>query len=144
METLSRNLSKSLGELVTSTDNHFSRGSGSIDDHDEDALRWAALEKLSTFARLRTTVIQPHNLVDVTKLGVDDRQKFIDSIFKVAEEDNEKFLEKLRKRIDRYLFYILVRLFFCFLRHATNLLAKRWYDSDFFVSSKMYVNWLFI
>ncbi|CAA7057995.1 unnamed protein product [Microthlaspi erraticum] len=101
MDTLSRNLSKSLGELVTSTDNHFSRGSGSIDDHDEDALRWAALEKLPTFARLRTTVIEHHNLVDVTKLGVDDRQKFIDSIFKVAEEDNEKFLEKLRKRIDR-------------------------------------------
>ncbi|CDY70099.1 BnaCnng66700D [Brassica napus] len=101
METLSRSLSKSLGEFLTSSSNHFSRRSGSIDDHDEEALKWAALEKLSTFTRLRTTIIQPHDLVDVTKLGVDDRQKFIDSIFKVTEEDNEKFLKKLRKRIDR-------------------------------------------
>lgn len=104
METLSRSLSKSLGEFLTSSSNHFSRRSDSIDDHDEEALKWAALEKLSTFTRLRTTLIQPHDLVDVTKLGVDDRQKFIDSIFKVTEEDNEKFLKKLRKRIDRYLF----------------------------------------
>ncbi|RID63518.1 hypothetical protein BRARA_E02519 [Brassica rapa] len=101
METLSRSLSKSLGEFLTSSSNHFSRRSDSIDDHDEEALKWAALEKLSTFTRLRTTLIQPHDLVDVTKLGVDDRQKFIDSIFKVTEEDNEKFLKKLRKRIDR-------------------------------------------
>ncbi|KFK38987.1 hypothetical protein AALP_AA3G185300 [Arabis alpina] len=100
METLSRSLSKSF-ELVTSNSNHFSRRSGSIHDHDEEALKWAALEKLPTFTRLRTTIFQPYDLVDVTKLGVDDRQKFIDSIFKVTEEDNEKFLKKLRKRIDR-------------------------------------------
>jgi len=109
METLSRSLSKSLGELLASnSNNHFSRRSGStIDDHDEEALKWAALEKLPTFARLRTTIIHPHeDLVDVTKLGVDDRQKFIDSIFKVTEEDNEKFLKKFRNRIDR--FFILV------------------------------------
>ncbi|VVA97859.1 unnamed protein product [Arabis nemorensis] len=101
MEKLSRSLSKSLGELLTSDSNHFSRRSGSIDDHDGEALKWAALEKLPTFTRLRTTIFQPYDLVDVTKLGVDDRQKFIDSIFKVTEEDNEKFLKKLRKRIDR-------------------------------------------
>lgn len=104
METLSRSLSRSLRELLTSSSsNHFSRRSGSIGDHDEEALKWAALEKLPTFTRLRTSIIQPHDdLVDVTKMGVDDRQNFIDSIFKVTEEDNEKFLKKLRKRIDRY------------------------------------------
>lgn len=102
METLSRSLSKSLGELLTSNSNHFSRRSSSIHDNDEEALKWAALEKLPTFTRLRTTIFQPYDLVDVTKLGVDDRQKFIDSIFKVTEEDNEKFLKKLRKRIDGY------------------------------------------
>ncbi|KAF8083300.1 hypothetical protein N665_0783s0010 [Sinapis alba] len=101
METMSRSLSKSLGEVLTSSGNHFSRRSRSNDDHDEEALTWAALEKLPTFTRLRTTIIQPHELVDVTKLGVGDRQKFIDSVFKVTEEDNEKFLRKLRNRIDR-------------------------------------------
>ncbi|CDY20193.1 BnaA01g28090D [Brassica napus] len=101
METMSRSLSKSSGEVLTSSSNHFSRRSGSIDDHDEETLTWAALEKLPTFTRLRTTIIQPHELVDVTKLGVGDRQKFIDSVFKVTDEDNEKFLKKFRSRIDR-------------------------------------------
>ncbi|KAJ0238477.1 ABC-transporter N-terminal domain-containing protein [Hirschfeldia incana] len=98
---MSRSLSKSLGEVLMSSSNHFSRRSDSFDDHDEEALTWAALEKLPTFARLRTTIIQPHELVDVTKLGVSDRQKFIDSVFKVTEEDNKKFLKKFRNRIDR-------------------------------------------
>ncbi|CAN7074712.1 unnamed protein product [Brassica oleracea var. botrytis] len=101
METMSRSLRKSLGEVLTSSSNHFSRRSGSIDDHDEEALTRAALEKLPTFTRLRTTIIQPRELVDVTKLGVGDRQKFIDSVFKVTDEDNEKFLKKFRNRIDR-------------------------------------------
>ncbi|CAN8270209.1 unnamed protein product [Cochlearia groenlandica] len=106
METLSRSLSKTLGELLTSnSSNHFSRSNGSFDydhDNDEEALKWAALEKLPTFTRLRTTFIQHHDdLVDVTKLGVDDRQKFIDSVIKATDEDNEKFLKKLKKRIDR-------------------------------------------
>ncbi|CAN7074716.1 unnamed protein product [Brassica oleracea var. botrytis] len=101
METMSRSLRKSLGEVLTSSSNHFSRRSGSIDDHDEEDLTRAALEKLPTFTRLRTTIIQPHEFVDVTKLGVGDRQKFIDSVFKVTDEDNEKFLKKFRNRIDR-------------------------------------------
>ncbi|XP_023641554.1 ABC transporter G family member 29 [Capsella rubella] len=104
METLSRSLSRSLGDLLAShSTSHFSRRSGStINDHDEEALKWAALEKLPTFTRLRTTIIHPHeDLVDVTKLGVDDRQKFIDSIFNATDEDNEKFLKKFKNRIDR-------------------------------------------
>ncbi|KAF3497991.1 hypothetical protein DY000_02054936 [Brassica cretica] len=39
--------------------------------------------------------------VDVTKLDGDDRQKFIDTVFKVAEQDNERILTKLRNRINR-------------------------------------------
>ncbi|KAK6914831.1 Plant PDR ABC transporter associated [Dillenia turbinata] len=82
-------------------------------EEDEEALRWAAIEKLPTYNRLRTTLIESyvetevkgskveHKAVDVTKLDVNDRQQFIDRIFKVAEEDNEKFLKKFRDRIDR-------------------------------------------
>ncbi|KAI6671874.1 hypothetical protein NL676_006759 [Syzygium grande] len=33
-------------------------------------------------------------------MDLNDRQQFIDRIFKVAEEDNERFLRKLRNRID--------------------------------------------
>ncbi|GER36148.1 pleiotropic drug resistance protein [Striga asiatica] len=81
----------------------------SLDD-EETSLRWAALQRLPTYERLRKTVLTTIfpdktdnfvRIVDVRKLGRDERQEFIDRFFKVAEEDNEKFLKKLRNRIDR-------------------------------------------
>ncbi|CDO97981.1 unnamed protein product [Coffea canephora] len=83
---------------------------------DEESLKWAALEKLPTYNRLRTTVLKSFienenddelgkksvlQEVDVRKLDTNQRQEFIDRLFKVAEEDNGKFLEKLRNRLDR-------------------------------------------
>ncbi|XP_051152166.1 ABC transporter G family member 35-like [Andrographis paniculata] len=89
------------------------RRSGGAEE-DEEALRWAALEKLPTYDRLRRTVLKSfvetpnrgnvkvvHKEVDVRKLDVNERQEFIDRFFRVAEEDNEKFLTKLRNRIDK-------------------------------------------
>ncbi|BFG24412.1 hypothetical protein CerSpe_106880 [Prunus speciosa] len=96
-----------------------SRRSSHVDE-DEEALKWAAIEKLPTYDRLRTSIIKSyvetepqgqnnnnnnnkvvHKEVDVLKLDINDRQNFIDRIFKVAEEDNEKFLKKFRSRIDK-------------------------------------------
>lgn len=77
---------------------------------DEEALRWAAIEKLPTYNRLRTGLIKSflenenkvvHKEVDVRKLEMSEKQEFIDRIFKVAEEDNEIFLKKFRQRIDK-------------------------------------------
>ncbi|XP_042434500.1 ABC transporter G family member 42-like isoform X2 [Zingiber officinale] len=88
---------------------------GGVED-DEDALRRAALEKLPTYHRLRTGILRSvvaageagggrrqyqHEEVDVRKLGVNQRREFIERVFKVAEEDNERFLSKLRSRIDK-------------------------------------------
>ncbi|KAF3781020.1 ABC transporter G family member 42 [Nymphaea thermarum] len=103
-------------EDVLSFRSSRSRRSRNVDE-DEEALRWAALEKLPTYDRLRTSIIQSfveehqggvgggkqvvHKEVDVRKLGVAERQEFIERIFRVAEEDNEKFLRKLRNRIDK-------------------------------------------
>lgn len=88
-------------------------------EEDEEALRWAAIEKLPTYDRLRTSIFKSitdfgdiaanrdqtqsilHKQVDVRKLDMDDRRMFIERILKVAEEDNEKLLRKLRDRIDR-------------------------------------------
>ncbi|KAE8688565.1 hypothetical protein F3Y22_tig00110963pilonHSYRG00068 [Hibiscus syriacus] len=56
-------------------------------DEDEEALKWASIEKLPTYDRLRTSIMQS--------------QKFIDMLFRVAEEDNERFLSKFRNRIDK-------------------------------------------
>ncbi|KAK9923462.1 hypothetical protein M0R45_031880 [Rubus argutus] len=108
----SRTLSWSMEEVFASATH--SRRSSRADD--EEALTWAAIEKLPTYDRLRTGIIQSiveseypqrknnkvvHKEVDVLKLDVADRQDFIDRIFKVAEEDNEKFLKKFRSRIDK-------------------------------------------
>ncbi|KAM0034718.1 putative ABC-type xenobiotic transporter [Helianthus debilis subsp. tardiflorus] len=81
----------------------FSRSSREEDD--EEALKWASLEKLPTFDRLRKGLLfgstGPSNEIDVDNLGFDQRQHLLDRLVKVADEDNEKFLLKLRRRIDR-------------------------------------------
>ncbi|KAI6674140.1 hypothetical protein NL676_002046 [Syzygium grande] len=85
----------------------FSR-SGRRED-DEEELRWAAIERLPTFDRLRKGVLKQvlddgkvvHGEVDVTKLGMHDKKQLMDNILKVVEEDNEKFLRRLRDRTDR-------------------------------------------
>lgn len=93
-----------------------SRGGGARDD-DEEALRWAAIERLPTYSRMRTSILsaeaaaaaaaetqgtqQQYKEVDVRRLAVGERQGFIERVFRVAEEDNQRFLQKLRDRIDR-------------------------------------------
>ncbi|KAK2655148.1 hypothetical protein Ddye_008200 [Dipteronia dyeriana] len=76
---------------------------------DEEELRWAAIERLPTYDRLRKGVIRQvldngkvvHGEVDVTNLGMQDKKQLMESILKVVEEDNEKFLRRLRDRTDR-------------------------------------------
>lgn len=117
--SVSRSVSRAAASLgVEDVFGSMRRSSRAADD-DEEALRWAALEKLPTYDRLRTTIMKNYNAdsrnqgfdavhkeVDVRKLGVDDKQQFIDKLFKVAEEDNERFLMKLRDRVDKYVFMI--------------------------------------
>ncbi|KAJ3692072.1 hypothetical protein LUZ60_012422 [Juncus effusus] len=130
IERLGRNLSRSISRSMQMENwgmeevfarNSSSRRSGRFVDEDEEALRWAALERLPTHNRLRTAILKSavgekenevkndsggqlrfeHKEVDVRKLGMGERQEFIERVFRVAEEDNEKFLRKLRDRIDR-------------------------------------------
>ncbi|XP_068660074.1 pleiotropic drug resistance protein 2-like isoform X3 [Aristolochia californica] len=42
-----------------------------------------------------------HEQVDVTRLGMQEKKLLMESILKVVEEDNERFLRRLRDRIDR-------------------------------------------
>ncbi|XP_075663586.1 pleiotropic drug resistance protein 1-like isoform X2 [Castanea sativa] len=81
----------------------FNRSSREEDD--EEALKWAALEKLPTFDRLRkgilTTSKGEANEINIESLGFEERKQLLERLVKVAEEDNEKFLMKVRNRIDR-------------------------------------------
>lgn len=91
----------------------FSRSSREEDD--EEALRWAALEKLPTFDRLRKGILTAShaggaiNEIDIQKLGFQDTKKLLERLIKVGEDEHEKLLWKLKKRIDRYknLFFLV-------------------------------------
>ncbi|OWM77713.1 ABC transporter G family member 29-like [Punica granatum] len=108
-----RNMSRrSMSRSSWSMEDVFTGSRNSRVNEDEEALKWAAIEKLPTYDRLRTSIMQSfmenehrqnkdNKVVDVTKMDFAERQKFIDKIFKVAEEDNQKFLEKFRNRIDK-------------------------------------------
>ncbi|KAG8497067.1 hypothetical protein CXB51_008350 [Gossypium anomalum] len=81
----------------------FSRSSR--DEDDEEALKWAALEKLPTVARLRKGILASSqggaHEINVLDIGWRERKALLERLIKVAEEDNDKFLFKLKNRIDR-------------------------------------------
>ncbi|KAK4479596.1 hypothetical protein RD792_015114 [Penstemon davidsonii] len=82
------------------------------EENDEENLIWAALDKLPTYDRLRTSILKSvtktsdnenkvvQEMVDVRNLGAHDKQQFINNVIKITDEDNDKFLKKLRNRID--------------------------------------------
>lgn len=76
---------------------------------DEEELRWAAIERLPTYDRMRKGVLKQvldngrivQSEVDVTRLGMQDKKQLMENILRVVEEDNEKFLRRVRDRTDR-------------------------------------------
>ncbi|XP_022997377.1 pleiotropic drug resistance protein 1-like [Cucurbita maxima] len=81
----------------------FSRSS--CGDDDEEALKWAAIEKLPTYLRIRRGILKEEQgearEIDIRNLGLLERRHVLERLVKIAEEDNEKFLLKLRDRIER-------------------------------------------
>ncbi|OWM75461.1 ABC transporter G family member 37-like [Punica granatum] len=86
---------------------------GRVDDEVE--LQWAAIERLPTFRRLRTSLfddgkvsgsqnnpdVAGKRVMDVTKLGGIERHMFVENLLKRVEDDNLRLLQKLKERIDR-------------------------------------------
>ncbi|KAG5244333.1 pleiotropic drug resistance protein [Salix suchowensis] len=81
----------------------FSRSS--IDEDDEEALKWAAVEKLPTYLRLTRGILAEEGgkarEIDIINLGLIEKRNLLERLVKIAEEDNERFLLKLKERIDR-------------------------------------------
>ncbi|CAN6243538.1 unnamed protein product [Urochloa humidicola] len=80
-------------------------GRSATEEDDEEALRWAAIEKLPTYDRMRkgilTTPAAGVEEVDIQELGMQERKNLIERLIRTAEEDNERFLLKLRDRMER-------------------------------------------
>ncbi|XP_017975825.1 PREDICTED: pleiotropic drug resistance protein 3 isoform X4 [Theobroma cacao] len=84
-------------------------------DDDQVELQWAAIERLPTFERLRTSLFdhkllndgkedqgrRKMEMIDVTKLGALERRVFIEKLITKIEEDNLQLLKKLKERMDR-------------------------------------------
>ncbi|KAL4278228.1 hypothetical protein GQ457_03G042070 [Hibiscus cannabinus] len=81
----------------------FSRSSGGEDD--EEALKWAAIEKLPTVARLRKGILTGSqggaDEIDVYNLGWQEKRTILERLVRVVEEYSESFLLKLKNRLNR-------------------------------------------
>ncbi|XP_038682251.1 pleiotropic drug resistance protein 3-like [Tripterygium wilfordii] len=106
---------ESLGVLELATV-EGSRASASLDrestkrDDEEEALQWAAIERLPSTKRLRMSIMSDNEggedgeakrVVDLTKLRAIERRVFIDRVLQKVEEDNHRLLQKLKERIDK-------------------------------------------
>ncbi|KAL9325717.1 hypothetical protein ACSQ67_006362 [Phaseolus vulgaris] len=103
----------------------FERDADSFVEEDKELQsKWAAIEKLPTFKRIKTSFVDitqedtgsssretvekfgawrssSKRVVDVTKLGAVEKRLFIDRLIKHIENDNLQLLQKLRERMDR-------------------------------------------
>ncbi|KAM0873038.1 hypothetical protein ACQ4PT_038324 [Festuca glaucescens] len=87
--------------------NVFSRSSSRFQDEedDEEALRWAALERLPTYDRVRRGMLSVDEgggkvEVDVGRLGAHESRALIERLVRAADDDHELFLLKLKERMD--------------------------------------------
>ena len=102
--------SASFREAWTGQGDLFQRSGRELHD-DEEELKWAAIERLPTYDRLRTGMLRQalsngrvcFQEIDVTNLEMKERRSLLESVLKVVEEDNEQFLSRLRDRTDRLL-----------------------------------------
>lgn len=78
-------------------------------EDDEEELKWAAIERLPTYDRLRKGILTQilddgrvvREEVDLGNLDMRDKKHLTESILKIIEDDNERFLKRLRDRTDR-------------------------------------------
>jgi hypothetical protein len=91
-------------------DNPLERASASRREDgmdDEEALKWAAVERLPTYDRVRTSVFHDASTgtvkqVDVRELTPLETAELLNKLTAEAQDENNIFLQKMRKRLDKY------------------------------------------
>uniref|UniRef100_A0A0E0NFT2 ABC transporter domain-containing protein n=1 Tax=Oryza rufipogon TaxID=4529 RepID=A0A0E0NFT2_ORYRU len=71
------------------------------DDEEEAELRWAAIERLPTLDRMRTSVLSSEAAVDVRRLGAAQRRVLVERLVADIQRDNLRLLRKQRRRMER-------------------------------------------
>ncbi|PPD98815.1 hypothetical protein GOBAR_DD04152 [Gossypium barbadense] len=75
------------------------------EEDDEEDQKWAAIEKLPTYLRVRRGIFTEgegqSREIDIKNLGFIERRNLLERLVRIAEDDNERFLLKLKQRIDR-------------------------------------------
>lgn len=95
-------------------DNPLERASASRREDamdDEEALKWAAVERLPTYDRVRTSIFHDASTgrmkqVDVRELTPLETTELLDKLMAEAQDENNVFLQKMRKRLDKYETYL--------------------------------------
>ncbi|KAK1568227.1 hypothetical protein Q3G72_021942 [Acer saccharum] len=105
--------SASSSDNATSTTEEEENYDDGIDDHHQLQL-WAAIERLPTFTRLRTSLVDHKilndrkreeaagkTLIDVTKLRALERHVLVEKLVTKIKDDNRLLLQKLKQRIEK-------------------------------------------
>ncbi|KAF8032639.1 hypothetical protein BT93_D1534 [Corymbia citriodora subsp. variegata] len=94
-----------LGDIRNNSNARSIHGSSSRNrEHGEEAIKWAALDRLPTYQRVRKAFLHgvtgDFKETDLAKLRVEERQGLLDRCLKNADS-NEEYLQKVKNRIDR-------------------------------------------
>ncbi|KAJ1394686.1 hypothetical protein SESBI_33936 [Sesbania bispinosa] len=91
--------------MWNSAENAFARSASFREEgEDEEALRWAALERLPTYKRARRGIFK--NLtgdmkeIDVTDLQSQEQRLLLERLVDFVDNDPERFFHRVRSRFD--------------------------------------------
>lgn len=108
LRSLSANVGGTWG-LIGAVDNPLERRSNAHHDDamdDEEALKWAAVERLPTYDRVRTSIFHKASgsikQVDVRELTPLETSELLNKLMQETQDENNVLLLKMRKRLDKY------------------------------------------
>ena len=91
--------------MWNSAENVFARSASYKEDgEDEEALRWAALERLPTYRRVRRgifkDVVGEAKEVDVSELEANEQKLLLERLVNAVDDDPGLFFDRMRRRFD--------------------------------------------
>ncbi|KAE8705821.1 Pleiotropic drug resistance protein 3 [Hibiscus syriacus] len=91
--------------MWNAAENVFSRSASfRKEDDDDEALKWAALERLPTYSRVRRgifkNIVGDSKEVDVSGLEMTDQKLLLERLVNSVDDDPERFFDRMRERFD--------------------------------------------